>query len=73
MMSHDMEQAGTEAVQEIASSILKAAGAAMARHGDDPNGGAIIAAGFALAIEQIGKHIDPRIMDTIRKLLREPT
>ena len=65
----DLEEAGAEAVQEIASVLLKAAGAAMQRHGNDPNGGAILAAGFAMALNNIGKHIDPRVPQTVKDML----
>jgi len=61
--------AGAEAVQEISSAILKAAGAAMQRHGYDPNGAAIVAAGFAMALRAIGKNIDPKIPAIVKEML----
>jgi hypothetical protein len=67
-----MDDARAEAVQEVSSEILKAAGAAMGRHGDDPNGGAIVAAGFAMALKAIGKHIDCKIPAVVREMLKEP-
>ena len=64
-----MADAGAEAVQEISSAILKAAGSAMQRHGNDPNGGAIVAAGFAMALRAIGKNIDPKIPAIVKEML----
>lgn len=68
-MSKEIEQAGAEAVQEICVSLLKAAGACMVRHGDDPNSAAIIAAGFAMALRAIGDDIDRKIPLTVREML----
>jgi hypothetical protein len=66
---NDIIDAGAEAVQEMSSVILLAAGATMKRHGDDPNGGAIVAAGFAMALHAIGKNIDPKIPATVKEML----
>lgn len=65
----DLDAARAEATQEVASSLLKAAGAAMTRHGPDPNGGAIVAAGFAMALDRIGKEIDPKVPAVVREML----
>ena len=65
----EMENAGVEAMQEMASAILTAAGVTMQRHGNDPNGRAIIAAGFAMALQMIGKSIDHKIPATVKKML----
>ena len=61
--------ARAEAVQEVTAAVLKAAGAAMTRHGDDPCSGAIVAAGFAMALRSIGKNIDRKIPETVRLML----
>ena len=66
----EMDAARAEATQEISSAILKAAGAVMERHGDDPNGHAIVAAGFAMALKAIGKNIDPRIPAVVIEMLQ---
>lgn len=66
----DLKAAGAEAVDEICSSVLKAAGEAMKRHGNDPNGGAIVAAGFAMALIRIGEKIDARVPLVVREMLR---
>ena len=57
-----------DATQEIASAVLNAAGAAMERHGNDPNGSAIVAAGFAMALRSIG-NIDPHIPRIVHAML----
>lgn len=66
----DLDMAAAEATQEICSSVLKAAGEAMKRHGNDPNGGAIVAAGFAMALQTIGKNIDRRVPIIVHEMLR---
>jgi hypothetical protein len=65
----EMDAARAEATQEVASEILKAAGLVMERHGNDPNGHAIVAAGFAMALKSIGDRIDPRIPAVVRQML----
>lgn len=65
----EMDEARGEATQEVCCAILKAAGDAMKRHGDDPRNGAILSAGFAMALQQIGKHIDRRVPLTVYEML----
>jgi len=60
-----------EAVQEVSSAILMAAGDVMMRHRNDPDGPAIVAAGFASALRSIGKHIDPNISIVVLKMLEK--
>lgn len=48
-MNNLLDIAASEATQEIASAVAAAAGDVMRRHGNDPNGSAIVAAGFAMA------------------------
>lgn len=68
-MTDMLDNARAEATQEVCSALLKAAGEAMKRHGADPNGCAIVAAGFAMALRAIGKHIDPLVPLTVREML----
>lgn len=63
------EQAGAEAVQGISSALVSAAGETMQRHGDDPNGMAIVAAGFAMAINSINRELDPKFARTVVALV----
>lgn len=65
----DLDEARAEATQEVAAAILKAAGEVMKRHGDDPNGVVIIAAGFAMALQSIGKNIDSRCPAIVAEML----
>jgi hypothetical protein len=58
-MTSDEMLSGAQAVQDIASALLKAAGEVMKVHGNDPNSLAIVSAGFAMAIKEIDKNIDP--------------
>ena len=70
----DLDLARGEAVQEVTAAILMAAGEAMDRHGNDPDGHAIVAAGFAGALRRIGRHIDPNIPIVVRRMLeRSPS
>jgi hypothetical protein len=58
-MTSDEILSGAQAVQDIASALLKAAGDVMTVHGADPNSLAIVSAGFVMAITEIEKNIDP--------------
>ena len=69
-MSRDLEMAGIECVQEMASALLAAAGQTMSRHGNDPDSRAILAAGFVAAIYVIGKNIDPRMPAVVCEMLQ---
>jgi len=71
MIASALELAAAEATQEIASAVLTAAGDVMTRHGNDPYSVAIIAAGFAMAIRQMGKDIDPIIPRIVLEMLKE--
>lgn len=64
-----LELATAEAVEDVASSILLAAGDAMTRHGNDPQGAQIVAAGFALALQRIGENIDANVPRVVREML----
>lgn len=70
MTATDLELARAEAVMEVASALLTAAGSVMKRHGNDPYAGAVLSAGIALALNQIGSQIDPKIPATVRELLK---
>ena len=65
----ELTMARAEATQEICCDLLKAAGAAMLRHGDDPQGITIVAAGFAMALQAIGKEIDRRVPIIVHEML----
>lgn len=64
-----VERSRAEAVQELAAALLKTAGEVMTRHGDDPMGEVIVAAGFGMALDRIGEHIAPNIPRIVRELL----
>lgn len=66
----EMDVARAEATQEVSAAILKAAGAVMERHGNDPNGVVIVAAGFAIALKAIGEKIDPRVPAIVAEMLK---
>lgn len=68
-MTNELDEARAEATQEVCAAVLMAAGDAMQRHGNDPNGGAIVAAGFAMALHAIGRSIDPLVPLTVREML----
>lgn len=68
-MSDQMETARAEATQEVCSAVLKAAGEVMKVHGNDPHGGVILAAGFAMALKAIGEHIDRKVPLTVYEIL----
>lgn len=70
-MNDQIDKARNEAVQEVASVILKAAGLAMIRHGADPRGSAIVTTDFVMAVLSMGKHIDPAIPTIICTMLSE--
>jgi len=68
-MTDQMTQARAEATQEVASAILKAAGEAMQRHGDDPHSVVIVAAGFAMALQRIGERVDHRVPRIVHEMI----
>lgn len=61
--------ARAQATQDVASAILIAAGDAMKRHGNDQQGPIIVAAGFAMALKEIGVKIDANIPRAVREML----
>jgi hypothetical protein len=69
----ELEYARTDAIQEVASEILKAAGSVMLRHGDDPEGSIILAAGFAMALNAIGTKIDSMVPYIVGRALQPKT
>jgi hypothetical protein len=68
--SNDMELARATAAQEISGAILRAAGEAMQKHGNDPLGIPIVATGFVLAIRSITQNLDPKFRTLILEGLR---
>lgn len=58
-MTEEQHMSAAQAVQDVSSAILKAAGECMTLHGPDPNSPAILAAAFVMAIRNITEHIDP--------------
>lgn len=53
------DMAQIDAVQDVVLAILGGAEGAIGRHGDDPDAVAILAAGFAMSIEEIAKRYAP--------------
>jgi hypothetical protein len=70
-MPSDMMLARAEAAEDVAVAMMRAAGEAMTRHGDDPSGVEILASGFALAIGKIADVIDPRVRVIVATMLKE--
>lgn len=64
------EQATAQAVIDVSAAILHAAGDAMKRHGDDPQGITVVAAGFSQAINAITVSIDPTFGPMLRALIK---
>lgn len=58
-MTEYEKNASAQAVQDIASAMLKAAGDCLTLHGNDPNNGAILGAAFCMVVEKVTEHIDP--------------
>jgi hypothetical protein len=59
MTSDPMIEARTQAICEINGAMLKAAGDALARHGNDPHSAPILLAAVALFVKSIDKNIEP--------------
>jgi len=66
--SPEMMDAAAEAILELTGAVLMAAGEVMKRHGPDPNGGIILAAGFARAINGMDR-IDPTVRPIIARMI----
>ena len=62
------KEALAQATLDVAMAILLGAGEAMKRHGDDPLGVAILAAGFVMAIDKTTS-IDPHIRHIVVEML----
>lgn len=69
-LSLELQTAGAECIQEMSSALLKSAGEVMKRHGADPNGPALVAAGFAMALRVIGTNIDPKVPIIVHEMLK---
>lgn len=69
----ELDQARGDTVGEISSAILLASGKVLTNHGNDPVSPAILAAGFVMAINTIGRKIDPNIKSIIVKMLNKDT
>jgi hypothetical protein len=70
-VNNELELAGAECVQEMCCALLKTAAEVMKRHGDDPSSGAIVAAGFAMALQTIGRDIDRNVPLAVCEMLVE--
>jgi hypothetical protein len=68
-MADYMDEARYQATQDIAAALCRAAGDVMALHGNDPKSVQITAAGFAMALLRLWKHIDPEIPRIVREVL----
>ncbi len=64
-MSRDEELSGAQAVQDISSAMLKAAGECLKVHGNDPTAPAILAAAFCMAMNGIDRSIDPTFSNRV--------
>jgi hypothetical protein len=72
-VSREMELARLQAVQDISSALCLAAGEEITKHGvNDPNSWAIVATGFALAVNSITKELEPNFARTVAKLIEPP-
>lgn len=67
----DLSLARAQATQDLYVAILNATGDAMAVHGNDPQRGAIVAAGFAMTLRAIGRNIDRHVPLTVLEMLGE--
>ena len=68
-MADYVDGARAQATHEMAAALLTAAAEVMARHGNDPTGPVIVAAGFAMALRAIGEHNRPEIPRIVREML----
>lgn len=69
---HDpMTIARSEATQQVASAILKAAGGVLQTHGNDPQSVAILAAGLVMTITSVTDTIGPTCERIIFQMLKE--
>lgn len=69
-MTQDEFLSRSQAVQDVASLMLRAIAEALTIHGDDPKTQVIMVAGFALAVEQIDKGIDSTFKSNLLKMLQ---
>lgn len=68
MAFDEVAGARADAIQALAAGLLKTAAAHAMTHGTDPDGEVIVAAGFAMAIREVGQD-HPGISATIRAML----
>jgi len=69
-MTDELIEAGSEAVIELAQSLISTASIVLKRHGNDQNSNAILAAGFVSAINKINMNVDSRFKQVIREMLK---
>lgn len=67
-MTEEQILSGAKAAQDICDAILKASGDAMMQRASSHADGALLAAGFVLALRQIDT-IDPMVSQTVRVAL----
>jgi hypothetical protein len=64
------EQIEAQATQELCDALVRAWGDVMKRHGEDPHGVVVMAAGFSLAIRAIEKEF-PAFGTVLRELIKK--
>lgn len=69
----EFELSAAQAVDDLTIALVRAAADVLKVHGNDPNSGVIIAAGFCRAIEKIDQQIDPTFRTRVLMQLGEPT
>lgn len=64
-----LDPVSIKAANEVADALLQAAELIMERYVSHPNGQVIVAAGFAVALQQIGERTDKRIPTIVGRML----
>jgi hypothetical protein len=67
-----LKEARLEAIREIQAGLFVAAGEAMTRHGNDPQGEVILAAAVAMFVGKVDKNICPGFRRHLSALLELP-
>lgn len=68
-MGDTMMAARAEAIVEISSDLLKAAGTALARHGNDPHSEVVLCAAVAMFVSRIDEHLLPGFQSKMAAML----
>lgn len=70
-MTDLMEEARTQATEEVCRALLGAAGEVLTRHGNDPLAMAILLGGFSYAVHEITRTIDPKFREHMIGILSQ--